>query len=437
MRSLAAAGWLLACAALAGAAAPAGDDLPPTLFAAAPDARARTSNGSEPVPSLTRRAHVHQADQPTDALGGLLGHATGEGGGLAALLSASERAEEAGGEGAQAEAVKQQVEATPTPPPPSLVGDLPPTETVAPEVVTDLVWTAEEVTGAAPEEMPAAEVEVTEAEPEPAPAPAPAPSQAAAEEKEVVTPLLLPPSDGEDDPQEVADAAVDRLAGVGVIAPDLLQRFRAALGNGGGVEEEESGVLVPRLASLLRGGNGEGAEDPTSFLGGLLGGGKAAADAPAEDAAPTNGTNAADASAPVPPAPTGGESALALHNAARSRHVDTPPLTWSPAIAASASAHAARCVFSHSASSYGENIAMGQRSWAEVLEAWYEKEGPRGGHRTQVIWASSRELGCGAAACGKGLGRGGTLYVCQYSPAENVVGQARANVKPLKAGGGK
>jgi len=45
------------------------------------------------------------------------------------------------------------------------------------------------------------------------------------------------------------------------------------------------------------------------------------------------------------------------------------------------------------------------------------------GHVTQMLWAGSTGLGCGAARCAFG-----NYYVCHYSPPGNVIGQFTANV---------
>lgn len=56
------------------------------------------------------------------------------------------------------------------------------------------------------------------------------------------------------------------------------------------------------------------------------------------------------------------------------------------------------------------------------------------GHFTQVVWKSTTLLGCAVATCSSGLrGQGfswakGTLVVCRYSPAGNVIGQFATNV---------
>ena len=66
-------------------------------------------------------------------------------------------------------------------------------------------------------------------------------------------------------------------------------------------------------------------------------------------------------------------------------------------------------------------------AWADE-EALYNYASPgfssATGHFTQQVWIGSASIGCGKAACG-----GSTLYVCQYSPPGNVLGQFEANVK--------
>ena len=49
------------------------------------------------------------------------------------------------------------------------------------------------------------------------------------------------------------------------------------------------------------------------------------------------------------------------------------------------------------------------------------------GHFTQVVWKSTKHVGCGIASCG-----GNDLLVCQYSPAGNYDGQYLDNVPAPK-----
>ncbi len=44
------------------------------------------------------------------------------------------------------------------------------------------------------------------------------------------------------------------------------------------------------------------------------------------------------------------------------------------------------------------------------------------------VWKGTTELGCGYSACG-----GSPLYVCNYNPAGNYVGQVQQNVFPPRS----
>jgi pathogenesis-related protein 1 len=130
------------------------------------------------------------------------------------------------------------------------------------------------------------------------------------------------------------------------------------------------------------------------------------------------------------------QTMLDAHNAVRARHC-APPMSWSPALAASAQQWANRCVFNHDRNNpYGENLAWGTRlSAREAFGLWYEEIsqynwrapgfGPAG-HFTQVIWRDSRQLGCAAARCGDEV-----YWVCRYAPAGNVGNEYQANVLPI------
>jgi uncharacterized protein YkwD len=126
---------------------------------------------------------------------------------------------------------------------------------------------------------------------------------------------------------------------------------------------------------------------------------------------------------------------VAAHNAVRSR-VRERPLEWSDRLAASSQEWAdtllAHHRFEHRPNSrYGQNlfeIRGGSASSQQVVSAWasesrnydYESNKCRGvcGHYTQIIWGDTRELGCAVA---RGAGR--EVWVCEYDPPGNWVGQ--------------
>ena len=127
---------------------------------------------------------------------------------------------------------------------------------------------------------------------------------------------------------------------------------------------------------------------------------------------------------------------LAAHNALRAQH-GVPALKWSASIAKSAQAYADQCVFEHSGTDLGENLATGTTgaySAAQFVNDWYSEianydfasgTGNDTGHFTQVIWKSTKQVGCGLAQCS-----GNDILVCQYSPAGNFDGEYVANVPP-------
>ncbi|HYX46857.1 MAG TPA: CAP domain-containing protein [Sphingomicrobium sp.] len=134
---------------------------------------------------------------------------------------------------------------------------------------------------------------------------------------------------------------------------------------------------------------------------------------------------------------------LALHNAERSA-VRLPPLVWDNGLAVGATAWAQHMaltgVFDHSdrhaRRGIGENIWNGQRGAFSIDNAvrlwisdkrtfipgifpnvsttgWYSVS-----HYTQVIWPTTRRVGCGLAS-----NRSVDYLVCRYSPAGNIDGR--------------
>jgi len=126
---------------------------------------------------------------------------------------------------------------------------------------------------------------------------------------------------------------------------------------------------------------------------------------------------------------------LEAHNAVR-RLVGVPELAWSSRLATTAQDWArtliARRQFKHSpGAAYGENlyeISGAAASPASVVRAWaseardydHRSNSCRGGcgHYTQLVWARTKEVGCGVAR-----ERGREVWVCHYDPPGNIVGR--------------
>jgi hypothetical protein len=160
----------------------------------------------------------------------------------------------------------------------------------------------------------------------------------------------------------------------------------------------------------------------------------------------------------------------AAHNAVRAMVQTTPPLppmTWSPTLAAYAQEWAdslakTQCDRPMHRSSqdlqskrYGENLAAARGvpapmttaqwavdGWAGEVACWTYGTSGAGlggtemcnkqcylqmqsdgcGHYTQIIWRNSTEVGCGVSTCQSG-GATWDIWICNYSPPGNVVGQ--------------
>lgn len=126
---------------------------------------------------------------------------------------------------------------------------------------------------------------------------------------------------------------------------------------------------------------------------------------------------------------------LAAHNMYRSR-VGTPPLAWSNDLAARAQQWATTLIergqfAPRQDGRFGENlfeISGGNASPSRVVAAWMSEEAnynyatnsctARCGHYTQVIWRSTRRVGCGVARNAKR-----EVWVCDYDPHGNTIGE--------------
>lgn len=141
----------------------------------------------------------------------------------------------------------------------------------------------------------------------------------------------------------------------------------------------------------------------------------------------------------------------AAHNAVRAQTDGgsggpIPPLDWSIDLASIAQDYAENlavngCQMIHSNNGYGENIAWfsGQSATVkQVVELWASEEKcytyghfmqddkcsascSACGHYTQVVWRSTVEVGCGVAVCSESPHE--EIWVCNYNPAGNFIGQ--------------
>ncbi|KAL4972582.1 CAP domain-containing protein [Aspergillus desertorum] len=133
-------------------------------------------------------------------------------------------------------------------------------------------------------------------------------------------------------------------------------------------------------------------------------------------------------------------SILTTTNAYRAAY-NAAALSWNETLADYAMNWAKGCRRAHSSGLYGENLAYEYRNASSAVRAWgdeaalYDFSKPTGsneetGHFTQLVWKSTREIGCAAVDCGltdsdNGEERTraqGWYVVCEYMPAGNVVG---------------
>ena len=135
-----------------------------------------------------------------------------------------------------------------------------------------------------------------------------------------------------------------------------------------------------------------------------------------------------------PTAPDAAHALLAPQNAVRAR-VGEAPLTWSDTLADAARDWAQRLIasgrFEHRPGNrYGENlyeITGGTASPDQVVSAWADEASDYDlrtnrctgmcGHYTQIVWQTTREVGCAVASDGRR-----EVWDCEYAPPGNVVG---------------
>jgi pathogenesis-related protein 1 len=143
---------------------------------------------------------------------------------------------------------------------------------------------------------------------------------------------------------------------------------------------------------------------------------------------------------PKPPEFTGEETGAlaglsAAHNQVRAG-VGVAPLAWSPSLSRYAQDWANQlaannCQLAHRPNRpYGENLFWTSNGataqyvvdfWAaEAANYDIETNGCDGvcGHYTQIVWATTTQVGCGMATCGSQQ-----IWVCNYDPTGNLYGQ--------------
>lgn len=126
---------------------------------------------------------------------------------------------------------------------------------------------------------------------------------------------------------------------------------------------------------------------------------------------------------------------LAAHNAVRAR-VGAPPLKWSAKLADQAQEWANRLLaekrFAHRPdSSYGQNlfeITGAAAAALQVVNGWDAESADYDyaankcrkvcGHYTQIVWATTKEVGCGVARDSRRQ-----VWVCDYNPPGNYIGK--------------
>ncbi|RYZ41220.1 MAG: serine protease [Myxococcaceae bacterium] len=154
---------------------------------------------------------------------------------------------------------------------------------------------------------------------------------------------------------------------------------------------------------------------------------------------------------PVPSAADLKRDMVTAHNQARAQasrptpKPALPALTWSDEAMRKAESYAKECRFEHNPDrgTFGENLAAATPdTWttAQVVKSWADesadydyakgtcKPGKMCGHYTQVVWRTTKAVGCATRLCTKNSPFGASvgtwqLWVCNYAPPGNWVGE--------------
>lgn len=122
-------------------------------------------------------------------------------------------------------------------------------------------------------------------------------------------------------------------------------------------------------------------------------------------------------------------------NIYRSRH-QVGPVEYSKVVNTSAQEWANKHIFGHSATGYGENIALVPADALEqAIDMWYDESkkynyvtarySPETGHFTQLVWKNAKFIGLGYSNIDNNI-----LVVMQFDPPGNMLGQFASNVFP-------
>ena len=138
------------------------------------------------------------------------------------------------------------------------------------------------------------------------------------------------------------------------------------------------------------------------------------------------------------------QAILAQHNRYRNLH-GVPKLRWNSSLEKSAQEWASACTYMHKPGGVddaSDNLAafmgfdpqdvynVSATNWYLEVELYDFKKPERSkieeiGHFTQMVWKSTKKLGCGRAACSKNnpFGKDGqwVYVVCQYDPRGNIL----------------
>ncbi|KAF8332052.1 CAP domain-containing protein [Cantharellus anzutake] len=128
---------------------------------------------------------------------------------------------------------------------------------------------------------------------------------------------------------------------------------------------------------------------------------------------------------------------LKAHNDLRNKH-KAVALEWNETLADAAQTWLNKCVWEHSEGAvgpYGENLAAGTGDFPipAAMKLWSDEEpdynpsNPQYSHYTQMVWNSTRQIGCRVHSCDLSIFPSdswvSTLLFAEYYPAGNIEGE--------------